>query len=75
MSKPPDAPSGLESKQQESERERRIRLGEMTPFGNVLGNQLTSTGRYNCNHFMYFCSTVWILCTHVLHWHCNRHIS
>jgi len=45
VSKPPDATSGMKSKQQESERERRIRLGEMTPFGNVLGNQLTSTGR------------------------------
>jgi hypothetical protein len=45
VSKTPDATSGKDSKQEESERERRIRLGEMTPFGNVLGNQVTSTGR------------------------------
>ncbi|XP_069685202.1 DNA excision repair protein ERCC-6-like [Periplaneta americana] len=31
------------NQQQESERERKIRLGQMTPFGNVLGNKLTST--------------------------------
>jgi hypothetical protein len=58
VSKTADATSGMESKQQESERERRIRLGEMTPFGNVLDNQLTSTDGYNCNHSMYFCSTI-----------------
>lgn len=40
----PDATSGKD-KQQESEREHRIRLGEMTPFGNVLGNRLATTGR------------------------------
>jgi hypothetical protein len=40
-----DAISGKQRQQQESERENRIRLGEMTPFGNVLGNQLTSNGR------------------------------
>ncbi|XP_021935615.1 DNA excision repair protein ERCC-6-like isoform X3 [Zootermopsis nevadensis] len=39
----PDATSGKD-KQQESEREHRIRLGEMTPFGNVLGNRLATTG-------------------------------
>jgi hypothetical protein len=40
-----DATLGKERQQQESERERRIRLGEMTPFGNVLGNQLMSNDR------------------------------
>jgi hypothetical protein len=41
----PDAMSRNERQPQETERERRIRLGEMTPFGSVLGNQLTSADR------------------------------
>ena len=32
-------------KQQETERERKIRLGEMTPFGNALGVQTINTPR------------------------------
>jgi hypothetical protein len=40
-----DVTLGKERQLQESEQERKIRLGEMTPFGSVLGNQQTSAGR------------------------------
>lgn len=43
--KSPDATLRKERQLQESERERKIRLGEMTPFGSVLDIQLKSADR------------------------------
>ncbi|PNF23188.1 hypothetical protein B7P43_G02730 [Cryptotermes secundus] len=45
VTKSPDATLRKEKQLQESERERKIRLGEMTPFGSVLDNQLKSADR------------------------------